>query len=288
MGINREIERKLQSVEKTRAENIIELRNLKFRYIHSGPVVLDIEDLVIKRGEKVAIIGPSGAGKTTLLRMINGYIQPDSGYLKILGHKYSAKSVKPRNLSRRIGFIFQHFNLIDRATVFQNVLWGRLGLVNPFMSIFGWFREEDKQAAMKAIADVDLVQHADQRTDKLSGGQLQRVSIARVLAQEPEIILADEPVSNLDPALADDILNLLSELCQRYSVTLLMNLHQPALAKSYADRIIGLREGRVVYDKRAHLVDVNILHSIFDPEVNKTVLFGVKANTQLSQRKVIS
>ena len=115
-------------------ENIIEFKDVKFQYVNPGPTVLDIEKLVVKKGERIAIIGPSGSGKTTLFRMINGYIQPDSGYIKILEYKYHINSLLPRSISRKIGFIFQDFNLIDRASVFKNVLWGRLGMVNSVLS----------------------------------------------------------------------------------------------------------------------------------------------------------
>jgi phosphonate transport system ATP-binding protein len=268
-------------------ENIIEFKDVKFQYVNPGPTVLDIEKLVVKKGERIAIIGPSGSGKTTLFRMINGYIQPDSGYIKILEYKYHINSLLPRNISRRIGFIFQDFNLIERASVFQNVLWGRLGMVNPALSLFGFFSKKDKQASMTAIEDVNLLEYAKQRTDKLSGGQMQRVAIARVLAQEPDIILADEPISNLDPALADEILILLSKLCQKYGVTLLMNLHQPALAKSFADRVIGLRDGKVVYNDSPNLVDADAMNNIFGSKVLKAVKPEVLNESNPNERNVM-
>ncbi len=268
-------------------ENIIEFKDVKFQYVNPGPTVLDIEKLVVKKGERIAIIGPSGSGKTTLFRMINGYIQPDSGYIKILEYKYHINSLLPRNISRKIGFIFQDFNLIDRASVFRNVLWGRLGMVNPALSLIGIFSKKDKQAAMTAIEDVNLLEYAKQRTDKLSGGQMQRVAIARVLAQEPDIILADEPISNLDPALADEILILLSKLCQKYGVTLLMNLHQPALAKSFADRVIGLRDGKVVYNDSPNLVDADVMNNIFGSKVLKAVKPEVLNESNPNERNVM-
>ncbi|MGI9534307.1 MAG: phosphonate ABC transporter ATP-binding protein [Thermodesulfobacteriota bacterium] len=278
---------KIDNIEYNKSENIIEFKDVKFQYVNPGPTVLDIENLSISKGERVAIIGPSGSGKTTLFRMINGYIQPDSGYIKILEYKYNLNSLLPRNISRRIGFIFQDFNLIDRATVFQNVLWGRLGFVNPVLSLFGIFSKKDKQAAMTAIDDVNLLEYAEQRTDKLSGGQMQRVAIARVLVQEPDIILADEPISNLDPVLAEEILILLSELCQKYGVTLLMNIHQPALTKSFADRVIGLRDGKVVYDDSPNLVDANVLNNIFGSKVLKAVDSKVITESKSNERKIM-
>lgn len=261
-------EGKVQSFQDKKASNVVSMKDIKVRYTQNGPVVLDIERLDVPKGERVSIIGPSGAGKTTLLRLINGYVNPESGHMKIFEYNNDMGSIRQRNLGRRIGFIFQHFNLIDRATVFENVLWGRLGIVNPFLSLFGRFPERDKKAAMRAIKEVNLEEQAGQRTDTLSGGQLQRVAIARVLAQEAEIILADEPVSNLDPSLADDILGLLGEVSSRHRVTLIMNLHQPALAQHYADRIIGLRHGRIVCDNEARFLSPISLRSIFDPGIN--------------------
>jgi phosphonate transport system ATP-binding protein len=267
-------ERKAQSFLDKKASNAVSMRDIKVRYTQNGPVVLDIERLDVHKGERVSIIGPSGAGKTTLLRLINGYVNPGSGHIGIFEYNNDMGSIRQGNLRRRIGFIFQHFNLIDRATVFENVLWGRLGIVSPFLSIFGWFPEKDKKAAMRAIKEVNLEEQSGQRTDTLSGGQLQRVAIARVLAQEAEIILADEPVSNLDPSLADDILGLLGEVSSRHGVTLIMNLHQPALAQHYADRIIGLRQGRIVYDNEARFLNPISLRSIFDPGINISQMFS--------------
>jgi len=229
----------------------IVLRDIKVRHTPHSGVVLDVPHLTIERGERVAFVGPSGAGKTTLLRLINGYVQPETGHLTILNEPLDARATRRRNVRRRVGFVFQSFNLVERATVFENVLWGRLGRVHPLLSVLGYFSETDKQAAMQAIREVELVPQANQRADTLSGGQQQRVAVARVLAQEAEIILADEPVSNLDPALADDILRLLVEVSQRHDATLLMSVHQPMLAQHHAERIVGLRQGQVVFDSVA-------------------------------------
>jgi len=227
------------------------LQDIKVRHNPNGPLVLNIPQLAINRGERVAFIGPSGAGKTTLLRLINGYVQPEAGHLAVLGERMDAAAARRRAVRRRVGFVFQTFNLVERATVFENVLWGRLGRVHPWLSVLGFFSKADKQAAMQAIHEVDLAPQATQRADTLSGGQQQRVAVARVLAQEAEIILADEPVSNLDPALADDILELLVNVSRRHGATLLMSVHQPTLAQRHAERIVGLRQGEVVYDNRA-------------------------------------
>ncbi len=253
---------------------VIALRNIAVQYVVDKPLVLNIDQLTIAREERVALIGPSGAGKTTLLRLLNGYVQPNSGQVNILGNRMNLDSVQrhrdywTRAVRRQVGFVFQDFSLIERATVFQNVLWGRLGLVNPLRSLLGWFSEMDKITAMEAIAEVDLLSHTSQRVDTLSGGQQQRVGVARVLAQEAEIILADEPVSNLDPALADDVLGLLSNVSQRRNATLIMSLHQPLLAQRYADRIIGLRAGCIVYDEQSTRFNDAAIQAIYGREVN--------------------
>ncbi|MHC4067044.1 MAG: ATP-binding cassette domain-containing protein, partial [Planctomycetota bacterium] len=245
----------------------VSLREVTVRYRPESPPALDIDRLVIGRGERIAVIGPSGAGKTTLLRLINGYVQPAAGHVTVLGTEINAYASRRRDVRRRVGFVFQDCNLIERATTFQNVLWGRLGRVSPRLSLLGWVSEADKRAGMGAIAEVGLAQQATQRADTLSGGQQQRVGVARVLAQGAEVILADEPVSNLDPALADDILGMLVDVSERYGATLIMSVHQPALAQRYADRIIGLHDGRIVSDSAAGTLSDQALHTIYGRKV---------------------
>lgn len=253
---------------------VVTLHNVQARYATDKPLTLDIDQLTIARGERVALIGPSGAGKTTLLRLLNGYVQPSNGQLNILGNAMNIGAEQryrdywTRTARRQVGFVFQDFSLVERATVFQNVLWGRLGQVNQVRSLLGWFSDADKVAAMEAIAEVDLLPQTSQRVDTLSGGQQQRVGVARVLAQEAEIILADEPVSNLDPALADDVLCLLSDVSQRHNATLIMSLHQPLLAQRYADRVIGLRDGRIVYNEKSEHFNDMALQAIYGREVS--------------------
>lgn len=252
---------------KTQDQPAIALYRVQVRYTPAAPPVLTIEELTIHPGERVALIGASGSGKTTLLRLINGYVQPERGKVVVWGEAVNAGPRLPRRIRRRVGFIFQDFNLIERATVFENVLWGRLGRVHPLLSLAGWFSETDKLAAMRAIAEVDLVTHANKRVDRLSGGQQQRVAIARVLAQEAELILADEPVSNLDPALTHEILALLHQVSQKHGATLILSLHRPTLAQHYADRIVGLREGQVVYDQPSSEFSNTTLSIVYGTDV---------------------
>ena len=211
--------------------------------------VLCIDQLRIERGERIAIIGPSGAGKTTLLRTIKGYVRPSCGKIEVLGMNWSTCDRRTRRrVQRRVGLIFQQFHLVPRLTVLQNVLCGRLGSTNRWRSLFGQFSAEDREIAWRAICEVGLQEQVHQRADTLSGGQQQRVAIARVVAQQPEVILADEPVSSLDPVLGAEVLSLLLDVTEHHHATLILNLHQPALAKRFANRVVGLRDGRIVFD----------------------------------------
>jgi phosphonate transport system ATP-binding protein len=243
------------------------LSGIRAHYNTADQPILDIDRLVISQGERVALVGPSGAGKTSLLRLINGYLRPTTGSLYVKGIEINARNARRRDIRRRVGFVFQGFNLVERATVIENVLWGRLGYTNTLASLLGRFSQQDKQTAMQAIAAVDLLNQMTQRCDTLSGGQQQRVAIARVVAQEPEIILADEPVSSLDPALADEVLTLLVEVSSKRSTTLVMSLHQPALARRYARRIIGLRGGRVVWDTAATELPETAVQSLYERQI---------------------
>jgi phosphonate transport system ATP-binding protein len=200
------------------------------------------------QGERVALIGASGSGKTTLLRIINGWIPFDQGNLALFGNLVRPGDFRRRKLRRRIGFIFQAFHLVDRATVYENIMWGRLGWRGNITSLVFGFDHQDHLRVNQAIRDVNLEPHAFQRVSSLSGGQQQRVGIARTLVQEPDLILADEPVSNLDPGTAAEIMALLESTCRQRNVTLIMALHQPELANLHANRIVELESGLVVKD----------------------------------------
>jgi phosphonate transport system ATP-binding protein len=239
------------------------LDEVEVRYPGAERAALSVEHLAIDRGERVAVIGPSGSGKTTLLRLLNGTLAPSRGDVFVLGKRLVAGRRMPREQRRRIGMIFQDFALVERASVFDNVLFGRLGHAHPFLSLIGHFSDRDRDIAGAAVREVGLSEQLAQRADALSGGQRQRVAIARVLAQEPEIILADEPVSNLDPALTDDILGLLTRACERRGATLIMALHQPRLATAHADRVIGIEGGRIVLDEASERVSDDALRSVY-------------------------
>ncbi len=201
----------------------------------------------VEDGEFLIIIGLSGSGKSTLLRCINRLVDPTEGKIIVDGKDVtSASGTELRNIRREIGMIFQHFNLVKRLSVAQNVLTGRLGYVKPSLALLNRFPELEQQRAKAAMKRVDISALANKRADELSGGQQQRVGIARVLMQEPKLILADEPVSALDPVLAHNILQHLEKL-NLDGVTIICSLHYLDLVQRYATRVIGLRDGKIVY-----------------------------------------
>lgn len=217
--------------------------------LYGRTLALDVERLQIAPGERVFVLGHSGSGKTTLSRLIKGRLEPSTGKVSVLGHDAAtAEPSRRRSMQRRVAMIDQEFFLVPRSTVVGNVLHGCLGRVSPWRSVLGFFPGEEWEKAEAILAEVDLARLADRRVETLSGGQRQRAAIARALMQEAEIILADEPVSALDPELAEDALQLLVDCVARRGVTLLVNLHQPELARRFASRLIGLADGRVVYD----------------------------------------
>ncbi len=232
-------------------------------FVHSQPVVrlegihvlfgrtlaLDLETLEIEAGERVFILGHSGSGKTTLSRLIKGRLKPSTGDVQVLGGDPAARESRDhRTIQRRVAMIDQEFHLVPRLTAVGNVLHGCLGRVSPWKSLFGWYPPKEWQKAEEILEEVGLEGLGDRRVETLSGGQRQRVVIARALMQEADLILADEPVSALDPELAEDALELLVECVARRGVTLLVNLHQPELARRFASRLVGLANGGLVYD----------------------------------------
>jgi len=213
-------------------------------------------NMEVKKGEFVVILGPSGAGKSTLLRCINRLVEPTSGNIFLDGKEITSLHGKALCHARKdIGMVFQHFNLIKRLSVLNNVLGGRLGHNSTLRSIFYSFPKTHVHFALDCLDKVGLKEYASRRADTLSGGQQQRVAIARALAQEPKLILADEPMASLDPRTAREIMDLLRNINEKENITVIVNLHVVELAKEYAHRIIGLADGRIVFDDQPSLLD---------------------------------
>jgi phosphonate transport system ATP-binding protein len=221
-------------------------------------------------GQFLVIIGLSGSGKSTLLRCINRLIDPTSGRIVWNGTDISAASQEDlRLIRRRIGMIFQHFNLVKRSQVTTNVLAGRLGYTNPAWSLVNRFSKEDMQLAMRNLERVGITEQAYKRADELSGGQQQRVGIARALMQNPELMLVDEPVSALDPATSHSIMRYLEELNKKDGMTILCSLHFLSLARTYASRIIALKDGTMVFDGSPKEIDDARFREIYGEEAEQ-------------------
>lgn len=242
----------------------------------NGVSALNGLDLEIEPGTFNVIIGPSGAGKSTLLRMINGLETPSKGSVKVSGRSVNTSNLK--DIRGEVGMIFQNYNLVGRLSVMTNALTGRLRLRSWLGSLLYLFRADDMDVAYEALGRVGLVDRAWHRADRLSGGQQQRVGIARTLVQNPRILLADEPVASLDPVTCEGIMRLLREICDTDGITVVVNLHQVDLAKRFADRIIGLNAGELVFDGSPLELNQNNLDRIYksketySEEVNAPVL----------------
>lgn len=233
--------------EPVSGEAVIELSEV--HQLFGQVLALDVESLTIHRGEKVFLLGHSGSGKTTLSRLLKGRLQPSTGTVRVLGEDpFSGEAGRQRSIQKRVAMIDQEFFLVPRMTVMGNVLTGCLGRVRPWRSLVGWYPQAEWQKAADILDEVGLEPLGHRRVETLSGGQRQRAAIARALMQEAEIVVADEPTSSLDPELAEDVLELLVDCVSRRGVTLMVNFHQPELAKLFASRFIGLADGRVVYD----------------------------------------
>ncbi|MEJ2403645.1 MAG: phosphonate ABC transporter ATP-binding protein [Candidatus Thiodiazotropha sp.] len=243
--------------------SVISIRSVSKRFPNGFEALTGI-DTEIETGSFTVVLGPSGAGKSTLLRLMNGLETATSGEVAIAGE--TVKACNLRQIRSQVGMVFQQFNLVDRLSVITNVLTGRLGHRSWIGSLFYLFRQKDMDIAQSALARVGLMDKAWNRADKLSGGQQQRVGIARALAQQPKIILADEPVASLDPVSSEEIMNLMREICDRDGITVVINLHQVELARRFADRIIGMNSGRIVFHGSAEQMTQEVLRTIYQRE----------------------
>jgi len=224
------------------------IRKLNMEYVPGKPVLRDISLDVADKGI-TAIIGPSGTGKSTLIRCINRLVEPTSGEILFEGADMVKLDRRGLRLARRhIGMVFQEYNLVERLTVMENLLCGRLGYVAPLKAWLRRYPPQDIARAFELLEIVGLSNFVNQRADSLSGGQRQRVGIARALMQEPKLLLADEPTSSLDPKTSVEIMSLIRDLCRQHAIPVMINMHDVELAKRFADRILGMSQGTVVYD----------------------------------------
>ncbi len=235
-------------------------------------------NLEIPDGQMMVIVGLSGAGKSTLIRAINGLVPLSDGDVTVDGVSVRHANMRElRELRSRIGMIFQTFNLVNRTSVLNNVLMGRLHKTGTFRSLIGWYRAEDVEIAMQALERVGIVEKAYVRASNLSGGQQQRVGIARALAQQPTIILADEPVASLDPPTSHVVMRDLQRINRELGMTTIINLHFLDLAKVYGQRIIGMRAGELVYDGTAAQADEHVFRDIYGRSLTADDMMGEAA-----------
>ncbi|MCL1792553.1 MAG: phosphonate ABC transporter ATP-binding protein [Oscillospiraceae bacterium] len=251
-------------------DTLLSIKNLKKDY---GPTkAVDDVTFDIKSKEIVTIIGRSGAGKSTIMRCVNRLVQTDGGNIKFGGvdirNKMEGKVL--RGARCKIGFIFQHFNLVYRLTVFQNVMHGRLGHMSAVNSVLGRYSEEDKEKAFQILHSLGLEDQIYKRAGDLSGGQKQRVGIARALIQEPSLLMCDEPIASLDPVTSRTIMDIIVSQAKQRGIACLINLHQVDFAKEYSTRILGMKAGKLVFDDSPDLLTEEKIKEIYGsaPETN--------------------
>ena len=239
---------------------MLEINNLK-KTFDNRTEALNGVNLKVKKGEFLSILGPSGSGKTTLLRSINGLESIDNGKISFENEKINKDNLP--EVQKKTGMIFQEFNLVNNLSAINNVLTGLLNSSSKFLSMFYLFTKEQKLEALKALETVGLLNKAYERVDELSGGQRQRIGIARAIIKRPKLLLADEPVASLDPKSANLIMSLLKKINKEFEITVICNLHQVELASKYSDRIVGLLEGEIIFDKTASNINKTAISEIY-------------------------
>ena len=245
---------------------MLKLENLTKRY-DTGDLALQNVELVVPDGQVLALIGPSGAGKSTLIRCLNRLVEPTSGVAILNDVNLTNLSSRAlRKARRKMGMIFQEYALVERLTVMENVLSGRLGYVGFWRSYFRRYPSDDVKEAFRLLDRVGLLEMADKRADELSGGQRQRVGICRALIQNPDLLLVDEPTASLDPKTSRQIMRLINELCDERGLTAIINIHDVLLAQMFSQRIVGLALGQVVYDGKPDGLTPEVLTQIYGEE----------------------
>jgi phosphonate transport system ATP-binding protein len=245
---------------------MLRIKGLTKRY-RTGDLALKGIDLDIPDGEVMALIGPSGAGKSTVIRCINRLVEPTAGTIELNGAEItSLGSRELRRARRRMGMIFQEYALVERLSVMENVLSGRLGYVGFWQSYLRIFPQADIDEAFRLLDRVGLTNMADKRADELSGGQRQRVGICRALIQNPDLLLVDEPTASLDPKTSRQIMRLIKELCTERKLSAIINIHDVMLAQMFAERIVGLQLGQIVYDGPPAELTADVLTKIYGEE----------------------
>ncbi|WP_264214124.1 phosphonate ABC transporter ATP-binding protein [Leisingera thetidis] len=247
---------------------VLKVTGLKVRYSAKGPEILKGIDFEVKSDDFLAIIGPSGAGKSTLIRAVNRLVEPTAGKIILLEQNVCELNARQlRELRRNVGMIFQEFNLINRMSVMDNVLSGRLGYTGNLRSLFRMFPKADVDQALYYLDRVGLSDHINKRADELSGGQRQRVGIARALMQRPKLLLLDEPTSALDPKISREVMSLIRDIARELKVPALCNIHDVQLAKEFCNRIIGMQDGYKKFDGTTETLQDKDLEEIYAMEV---------------------
>jgi phosphonate transport system ATP-binding protein len=250
---------------------LLQMKDVSKQYGQATKALSEV-NFTVNEGEFVAIIGPSGAGKSTLLRCINRMIDVSDG--EVIFDNENILSINKwqlRRLRRKIGMIFQHYNLVYRLSVIENVLHGRLGYKSTITGMLGIYNEQEKRQAIEILKVLGLEEQMYKRADQLSGGQKQRVGIARALVQEPKMLLCDEPIASLDPSAAKVIMDYLRKINDEMGITVICNLHQVDVALNYADRIIGVNGGKIIYDGKPQDMTSEQIHAIYGSEMGDLI-----------------
>lgn len=251
---------------------ILEFKHVSKVYGNSETRALDDASFTVEEGEFVSIIGPSGAGKSTLLRCINRLVDASEGEIIFDGADVNKLNKKElRQVRTKTGMIFQHYNLVNRLSVVENVLHGKLGQKSTLHGMLGHYTEEEKRQAFEILSDLGLAEQAYKRCDELSGGQKQRVGIARAIMQQPKLILCDEPIASLDPKASRVIMDHLAAINKKRNITCIVNLHQVDVAKNYSERIIGVTGGRIVYDGPTSELNDEVIHKIYQSDSRELI-----------------